>query len=97
MASTMRVKRTFQTMNIEPTALIAIYAAVVSTSALALNFRTWFESKPRLHLSLMVDGMIVGTGVEEKDLTILTVTNRGRSPTMITDTSSSRLVGGGSG
>jgi len=74
-------------MNIEPTALIAIYAAVVSTSALALNFRTWFESKPRLHLSLMVDGMVVSLnqGVEEKNLTILTVTNRGRSPTVITN------------
>ncbi len=33
-------------MNIEATGWIAIYAAVVSTCALALNFRTWIENKP---------------------------------------------------
>ncbi|UPT84715.1 hypothetical protein HAP41_0000030780 [Bradyrhizobium barranii subsp. apii] len=74
-------------MNIEATGWIAIYAAVVSSCAFLLNLRTWIENKPRLQLSLMVDGMIVspGRGVEEKDLTILTVTNRGRTPTMITN------------
>ncbi|MHC2399059.1 hypothetical protein ACVMGC_003603 [Bradyrhizobium barranii subsp. barranii] len=73
--------------HIEATGWIAIYAAVVSTCAFALNFRTWIENRPLVHLSLMVDGMIVspGSGVEEKDLTILTVTNRGRAPTMITN------------
>lgn len=68
-------------------AWIAIYAAIVATSALLLNFRSWWETGPRLHLSLMVDGMVVGglPEQEEKNLTILTVTNRGREPTMITN------------
>jgi hypothetical protein len=71
----------------KPEAWIAIYAAVVATSALLLNFRSWLDSRPRLHLSLMVDGMTIGGGsaFDEKDLTILTVTNRGKEPTMITN------------
>ena len=67
-------------------AWIAVYAAVVATSALLLNFRSWWESGPRLHLSLMVDGVVIGIDQEseEKNLVILTVTNRGREPTVIT-------------
>jgi|SRR5215216_6978396 len=69
----------------KPEAWIAIYAAVVATSALLLNFRSWFEAGPRLHLSLMIDGMTIGGGpdLDEENLIILTVTNRGREPTMI--------------
>lgn len=67
-------------------AWIAIYAAVVATSALLLNFRSWLDSRPRLHLSLMVDGVVIGGGEEqeEKDLLILSVTNRGGETTVIT-------------
>lgn len=65
---------------------ISIYAATVGTAALLLNFRSWYEARPRLHLSLMVDGMTIGgdSELDEKDLLILTVTNRGRETTMIT-------------
>lgn len=65
---------------------IALYAAVVSTTAFFLNFRSWHEGQPRLRLSLMVDAMAVGGGQEtdEKNLIVLTVTNRGKEPTVIT-------------
>lgn len=65
---------------------VALYAAVVATSALLLNFRSWLDSRPRLHLSLMVDAEIIGSAgaLDEKDLHVLTVTNRGRETTMIT-------------
>lgn len=64
---------------------LAIYAAIVATSALFLNFRTWLESRPRLHLSLLADGVTIGGGpdLDEKDLIVLTVTNRGREETMV--------------
>jgi hypothetical protein len=32
---------------------IAIYAAIVATSALLLNFRSWLETLPRLHLDVI--------------------------------------------
>jgi hypothetical protein len=65
---------------------VAIYAAVVATSALLLNFKSWFDSGVKLRLGLMVDGMVIGGDPrhEEEDLVILTVTNRGDAPTMIT-------------
>jgi hypothetical protein len=68
-------------------AWIAIYAAIVATSALLLNFRNWLEARPRLHLSLMSDGMTFGGDpqYEERNLIVLTVTNRGREATMITN------------
>jgi hypothetical protein len=49
---------------------IAIYAAVIGTSAFALNVRAWFESKPRLHVSFIPDGVVVvgGPDVDETDL-----------------------------
>ncbi|MBS4082945.1 MAG: hypothetical protein KGZ73_05295 [Rhizobiales bacterium] len=70
----------------KPEAWIAIYAAIVATSALLLNFRNWLDSRPKLHLSLMVDGMTIGggAGTDEKNLLILTVTNRGKETTVIT-------------
>lgn len=36
------------------------YAAVVATAALALEVRRWIESGPRLSLSLMAPGIVVG-------------------------------------
>lgn len=35
--------------------LISIYAAIVSTSALLLNFKNWFDSGVKLKLTLMDD------------------------------------------
>jgi hypothetical protein len=66
--------------------LVAVYAAVVATSVLLLNIKTWFDSGVKLRLGLMADGMVIGGDPrhEEEDLVVLTVTNRGDAPTTIT-------------
>jgi hypothetical protein len=65
---------------------VAIYAAIVGTGALLLNFKSWLESGVKLKLRVIPDGMIIGGGPEldEKDLVILTVMNRGDASTEIT-------------
>lgn len=65
---------------------VAIYAAVIGTSAFFLNLKSWWDSGPKLKLSLIPDGVIIGGGSEldERDLIILYVTNRGGSATVIT-------------
>jgi hypothetical protein len=72
---------------VEPGFLIAAYAAIVSTGVLAVQIRRWLEAGPRLRVTLTPDGMIIGGGPDhdEKDLIIVTVTNRGEAPTMITN------------
>jgi hypothetical protein len=71
----------------KPEGLVAIYAAIIGTSAFLLNLKAWFDSGVKLKLSLMPDGMTIGAGPEfdERDLILLTVTNRGNSPTVITN------------
>jgi hypothetical protein len=71
----------------DPKTWVAIYAAIVATSALLLNLPTWFESKPRLKINLIPDGMVIGGGPEfdETDIVIVNVTNRGRTPVLITN------------
>jgi hypothetical protein len=66
---------------------IAIYAAVLSTVVATLQIHKYLTSGVKLYLSLIADGMVVtpGVGVEEKNLIILTVINRGDAPTMITN------------
>jgi hypothetical protein len=69
-----------------PETWVAIYAAIIGTSAFFLNLKSWWDSGPKLKLSLIPDGIIIGGGSEmdEKDLIILNVTNRGAAATMIT-------------
>ena len=45
------------------------------------------EAGPRLRITLIPDGMTIGAGprFDETDLIIVTVTNRGEAPTMITN------------
>lgn len=67
---------------------LTIYAAIVATGALLLNFKSWFESGVRLHATIIPDGMIIGAGEtfdDEKDIIIVTVANRGRTSTMVTN------------
>ena len=73
--------------SIQPEFLIAAYAAIVSTAVLALQIRRWLEAGPRLRITLIPDGMTIGAGpdFDETDLIIVTVTNRGEAPTMITN------------
>jgi hypothetical protein len=63
------------------------YAAIVATSALLLNFRTWVEAGPRLKVNLIPDGMVIGGDpqFDETDIIIVNVTNRGRTPVLITN------------
>src|SRR5260370_1404529 len=70
----------------DPKTLIAIYAAIVATGALFLNVRTWFETGPRLKVTVIPDGMVIGPGPQsdEQDLVIATVTNIGKTPVLIT-------------
>lgn len=67
---------------------IAIYAAIVSTSALLLNFKSWFDSGVRLKLSLMDNAKMIFAGGASKSSPdgqiALIVTNQGRAVTTIT-------------
>jgi hypothetical protein len=67
----------------KPETWVAIYAAIVGTGALLLNFRSWFERRVRLHLSLM-DNARLNRDISDRELLAVTVTNRGGSPTTIT-------------
>jgi hypothetical protein len=71
----------------KPETLVAIYGAVIGTSALLLNLRMWFDSGVKLNLNLIPDGVTLGGSpeFEERDLVLLTVTNRGDAPTVITN------------
>ncbi len=71
----------------DPKAWIAVYAAIVATGALFLNIRTWFESGPRLKVTITPDGMVIGAGpqFDEQDIVIATVTNLGKTPILITN------------
>lgn len=70
----------------KPEVWVAIYAAVVGSCALLLNFKTWLDSGVKLKLSLISNGIVIGGDeqFDERDLVIVTVINRGDEPTMIT-------------
>jgi hypothetical protein len=65
---------------------IAIYAAIVGTGALLLNFKSWLDSGVKLSISLTPYGHLAGGAPEpgEEHFIVVTVINRGRAPTMIT-------------
>jgi hypothetical protein len=69
----------------KPEIWVSIYAAILATSALALNVRTWFDAGVRLKLSVIPDGVVFGGDpqFDEKALVIVTVINRGRTVTVI--------------
>jgi hypothetical protein len=70
----------------KPETWVAIYAAVIGTSAFFLNVKAWWDSGPKLKLTVIANGVIIGSdGLDEKDLVILNVTNRGGAPTVITN------------
>lgn len=72
----------------KPETLVAIYAAVIGTSAFLLNLKTWLDSGVKLKLSIIPDGVVIGSANpqhDEHDLVILTVINRGDAPTHITN------------
>jgi len=68
------------------TAIVAGYAAIVSTGALALEVRRWFESGPRLTLSIIATAKFFGGPVQDdREFITARVTNRGALPTTITN------------
>lgn len=69
----------------KPEIWVSIYAAIVGTGALLLNFKNWLDSGPRIKLSLIPEGIIVGGDpkFDDKDIVIVTAINRGNSPTTI--------------
>ncbi|MGX9431789.1 hypothetical protein [Bradyrhizobium sp. LeoA1S1] len=71
----------------KPENWIAIYAAIVGTAAFVLNFRTWFEKRVRLNLSLMPNAVLIGgcRQKDEKGLMVVTVVNRGGQTTTLTN------------
>jgi hypothetical protein len=72
---------------VKPEIWVSIYAAILATTALALNIKTWFDAGVRLKLSLIPDGVVIGGDpqFDEKDLVIVTVINRGRTVTVISN------------
>jgi hypothetical protein len=71
----------------KPEVWIATYAACISTGALLIQFRNWLTSRPRLRVSLISDGLVIGGDPEfdERDLVIVNATNVGTAATMITN------------
>jgi len=79
--------------SIEPQTWVAIYAAIVSTAAVALEVRRWFESGPRYKIKLIPNGMVIGGGddTDEENLVIVTVINRGTIPLLVTNLTLHRM------
>jgi hypothetical protein len=48
----------------KPEAWVAIYAAIIGTSAFLLNLKAWFDSGVILNLNLVPDGVTIGAGPE---------------------------------
>ena len=66
------------------TIAVAIYAAIVATGALFLEIRRWVESAPRLHVT--VSPNMQRLPLTDKKLYVMVfVSNRGSSPTTITN------------
>jgi hypothetical protein len=70
----------------KPETWVSIYAAIIGTSAFFLNFKAWFDSGVKLSIALIPDGVVAGGDprFDDRDIVIVTVTNRGDAPTMIT-------------
>jgi hypothetical protein len=60
------------------------YAAIVATLAVGLEIRRWLKEAPRLDVSLVPDGAVVGGGHSDEDnLLIVHVVNRGGASTTL--------------
>lgn len=66
-----------------PTDFIATLALMVSCFTLALELKRWFDAGPKLKLSVMGDAVVIPDDDGEQKL-LLTVVNRGDTPTTIT-------------
>ena len=65
-------------------AIATAYASVVATAALALEIRRWFETGPRLKLTVIPRSRLVGGVTEDKNVYLTArITNTGNLPTTI--------------
>lgn len=65
---------------------VAIYAALIATGALFLEIRRWFDSRPRLALSVSKNMSTYGSLERDtRTFLILNVSNRGGVPVTITN------------
>ena len=71
----------------KPEIWVAIYAAIVGSCALLLNFKSWLDSAPKLIVHLIPEGQIIGGDpkFDEKEIVIVNVTNRGATGTTVTN------------
>lgn len=65
--------------------LVAAYAAIVATGALALEIRRWFESGAKLNVTYMLDAITFPRESDDKKHIVITVANRGDTATTITN------------
>jgi hypothetical protein len=75
-------------LTLEPDSIgawVALYAAIVSTGALFLEVRRWFESGPRLNITYMLDAITFPRDRENKSYIAITAANRGDAATTITN------------
>lgn len=68
----------------KPETWVAIYAAIVGTGALLLNFKTWFDSGPKIKMTLIAQGVVIGGDPQFDEKNIITVINRGTASTTVT-------------
>ncbi|MBT4934735.1 MAG: hypothetical protein HOL66_06950 [Rhodospirillaceae bacterium] len=66
--------------------VVAIYAAIVATGALALEVRRWVEGRARVFVSVSPGMILAGNGEinEDKRYLVVTAVNRGSLPTTVT-------------
>lgn len=70
-------------MEISAADIIASYAAIVATGALALEIRRWFESAIKLSVNIMPEAKMTEDPTDRTYLAVFVV-NRGPTPTTIT-------------
>lgn len=74
-------------MQFQSSDLIAVYAAIVATGALVLEVRRWFEAGPKLVIRVSPEAVrltIGGSETEKHQIAMVSVYNRGGSPTTLT-------------
>ena len=65
--------------------VVAFYAAIVSTGALVLEVRRWFESRAKIHVSATPGMSLLANGrFSDEEYILVNATNRGLAPTTIT-------------
>jgi hypothetical protein len=73
-------------MEMSAEAWVAGYAAIIATGALALEIRRWFESGPKISVSVSPDmEMVGGIGSKVTGILFVTAVNTGDTPTTITN------------